>query len=1381
MAYITNIEARVAGIFVDTGGSAPGRWSCIMDDGSRIYAVVVSSADAVRVGGGSALTIPSGFTGVVLVKVDVTGAGVWASATTTSTSNVGGFASDGTHVYAAIGFPSTTVNLFDSDGVSRLTAARGDVVKMDTDGFWVLKSTVAFKDTVNFPVNSIDVGGGRVVVGTQTGGITSYATSTLAQEWLVTAPGRPGGMIVAVSDTGNVANINRGTTAGASRVRFDIRDGATGTVSFTNALTTSSRPNLIAGRSTLAFNGNTVALVAGIRASSFSATITFDTGYTYSPPVSEFGLVIAVFDTGTSSWVWSSELAIGNAAAADGVGGAVGSVVDGKVRAMWQKQTATDIFFQQFDAVTGSIEWTASASTLERLAASATDYFSHSFNVDDTGSGWFALPAITTYTSSDASTDSGLSSVNLGNINKDGLFGVTSIEGSEVVTDAPSNITTNTADLNGTLVSDGGNPPVTGGFEIATSPDPDDIEQTIDAGTIVVGSFTETATGLTPGEIYYVRAFATTDIGTNTGDWVEFEMLSFPPVVTTRNSTELTFFTANLSGSLISAGESQSGAEDGIIDIVGFVLSLDDEPELGDVGIINLVAVLEQEDGSFSAQATGLTPGTEYYWRAYGINTFEDIGYGNTKTFNTRATQGPSFVRITMPNANENNTSVGIADFETDPMETGTYVWEVSGQTEEPYTGGTSAVLIDGNSITAGTVAITGQDNGAQTAEVTFTPEPNWFGTVQFSIRVSNTFEFSNRRTANVTIVFIPDPPSAPSGTLPTLDEDTTATFDMTWTDPDDIPPGSLAATDGYALEVRSGPGLQFRTLTSQVPAVNLTNFTIRLLEYSDSSLKATLRVEPVANYNGPYGMQVRVRDEVDDVRLFGPTETFEGFVTSVPDVPTRPQPARMTTARKGQVVVTRFTTFDPDLEDTSWVFEVSERGADDWYSEIVIADVGTITVIDDDVSDRQANVRLVQIDGGATDLRYSFDLRVTDSSGLISPVQTVNGFITLPGATVFLQKVSRPSGAVIETLTPLREVLDLVVIDSIDGVGGATATVSTEELRRRASQLNVDIRELLDPGTVEIVVAIGTEVVFTGPIGDVEWSATGQTVEIGAQGLLSYFEDRRIGTGTKNFVNEDIATIIATLVADTQAKSSGDLAIVDDTIPAASNLTVDFASTDRVLSAIRELSQADGGPEVWISPDRELQNAALRGSDKRATVRITAGMMEAATWKTRDEMIATVVTVIGGEDGLGGFFEGTAITSDTDALSRYGRKERVINRRSLTSNEECEDYASRQVNQQSRRIEDVRLRTVVTPDRPFSIRDVEIGDIITVDLRAPDIGQIIGAYRINNRELRLVSETADSYQLSLDLVNAPIEQDEVVKIRARQNPSIFERLAQQE
>jgi hypothetical protein len=1226
----------------------------------------------------------------------------------------------------------------------------------------------------------------------------------------------------------------------------------------------------------------------------------------------------------------------------------------------------------------------------------------------------------------------------------------------EVTTGTATEITKTTARLSGE-VTDDGDLTTTRGIAVATGPTFNQTFLTIFAEGFGVGTYDIEFSGLSASTTYHFRAFAINAAGTAFGDWVTFTTeAGSPPTAETGFASAVSYQRATLSGSVTEEGE-------GEVTERGIAVGPRPEPVPGQPDVINLAA--GSGLGSFNRTVTGLQPDTLYYFRAYGRNDEAGTGFGDDETFETLVAEPPTSLTLTMPEVDEDTVpSAGAAQFQTDPMETGTYTWQVSAQLEPPYTGATSAVLT-GQGVTAGTVSVVGQ--GA-TGSISFQPAANWFGTVSFSYRVSNGFAFSDWEQATVTVRPVADPPGPVVGEFPNLDEDTTAEFDLTWADVDDLPAGTLVASPNYFLQMRPTAGGPWRWLTEGSPTARLTNVVVRVLNYSNAELRGTFRVEPDANYYGPYGAQVRVAKKLeDDTYLFGPARNLAGVIASVPDTPTRPQPNRMPTAKIGQTVFGRFTTFDPDIEDTSWTFEIApattedippfvypaatggdetfeieesgktyrvhkftavgsanltvtsggeieylivaggggggsrsggggggagglltgtftpqsgpilvvvgaggaggttsgaqtgQKGSDsilgsivaagggggglrgggtaqaggdggsgggggqntgnsatvpggtatpagqgnnggsgfgpanaagggggatgaggnagtgtkgargdgltsafdgtsrlyaqggegaltssaadsggrgggneatpinragrpgaantggggggggsndntgaggsggsgivvvryvindpaletsDWGTSLVIPDVGTLTVVDDDPSDQETLVRLVQEPGGATDLRYSFALRVTDSSGLISPVQRVTGLITLPTATVFLQKVTRNSPAVVTPLTPLVEVFDLNVTDSIDGIGGADVTVSTDEVRRRAAQLGITAAELLEPGTVELVVAIGTQLVFVGPIGEIEWSATRDRITIDARGLLSYLEERRIGTGTTSFVGEDIADIMWMLVDDAQGQSFGDYAFTDNTTTAGTNLTVEFEPRTRILEALRSLSQADGGPDFWIDPERRLNTAAARGQDRRDIIRLTPAMMEAATWTNRDEQLATVVTVIGGEDGMGGFFQGTAVTTDSAALAKYGRRERLIEQRELTSDQQCEDYAARVVAEQARRSETIRLDIIVTPGRPFSIRDLEVGDIVTVDLRAPDLGQVIGAYRVVNRRLNLVSETADSYRVRLDLVPAPFINSALVKVKARHNASIVERLAQ--
>lgn len=82
-----------------------------------------------------------------------------------------------------------------------------------------------------------------------------------------------------------------------------------------------------------------------------------------------------------------------------------------------------------------------------------------------------------------------------------------SINPPTVTTAAISNITQTTADGGGNVTSDGGSPIIARGLCWSTSPNPTINDNTSNAsGT--TGAFTSQLTGLTPGTLYYVRAWA---------------------------------------------------------------------------------------------------------------------------------------------------------------------------------------------------------------------------------------------------------------------------------------------------------------------------------------------------------------------------------------------------------------------------------------------------------------------------------------------------------------------------------------------------------------------------------------------------------------------------------------------------------------------------------------------------------------------------------------------------------------------------------------------------------------------------------------------------------------------------------------------------------
>src|SRR5690606_30305362 len=125
-----------------------------------------------------------------------------------------------------------------------------------------------------------------------------------------------------------------------------------------------------------------------------------------------------------------------------------------------------------------------------------------------------------------------------------------------------------------------------------------------------LGAFTSRVEGLTPGTIYYARAYATSNLGaTAYGNQVVFVTalggsgFSLSPVTV----TNIRPFSASLSATLQGTG---------IVGMKGFCWGTSPMPTMEDNKFERGPAT-----GSFTAGLSGLTPDTKYYLRAYAITS----------------------------------------------------------------------------------------------------------------------------------------------------------------------------------------------------------------------------------------------------------------------------------------------------------------------------------------------------------------------------------------------------------------------------------------------------------------------------------------------------------------------------------------------------------------------------------------------------------------------------------------------------------------------------------------------------------------------------------------------------------------------------------------
>lgn len=139
------------------------------------------------------------------------------------------------------------------------------------------------------------------------------------------------------------------------------------------------------------------------------------------------------------------------------------------------------------------------------------------------------------------------------------------------------------------------------------------------------GDFSLSISGLVPGTSYYARAFATSASGTALGNEVSFQTLQLVvPSVTTDAPLNASRTSVRLGGDVLEWGGSPVLAR-------GVCWSTSPFPTLADSKVLAGADV-----GTFTADATGLTPGTTYYARAFATNA-QGTGYGQEVSFATTA------------------------------------------------------------------------------------------------------------------------------------------------------------------------------------------------------------------------------------------------------------------------------------------------------------------------------------------------------------------------------------------------------------------------------------------------------------------------------------------------------------------------------------------------------------------------------------------------------------------------------------------------------------------------------------------------------------------------------------------------------------------------
>ena len=222
-----------------------------------------------------------------------------------------------------------------------------------------------------------------------------------------------------------------------------------------------------------------------------------------------------------------------------------------------------------------------------------------------------------------------------------------------VTTDVVSSITGTTAASGGNVTSDGGSSVTARGVCWRTSTGPTIADGKTENGT-GTGAFTSIMTGLTQGTTYYMRAYATSSVGTGYGSERIFVTLDLP-IVSTTSVSEVTANSAKSGGSVTSDGGADVMARGGCWSTL-------ENPTIADGKTSDGTGT-----GTFVSSITDLNPGTTYHVRAYATNSVgtrygDDLIFTTVADKPTVATTAVSSVTHNSAQSGGNVTSNGGAD-----------------------------------------------------------------------------------------------------------------------------------------------------------------------------------------------------------------------------------------------------------------------------------------------------------------------------------------------------------------------------------------------------------------------------------------------------------------------------------------------------------------------------------------------------------------------------------------------------------------------------------------------------------------------------------------------------------------------------------------------
>lgn len=206
-----------------------------------------------------------------------------------------------------------------------------------------------------------------------------------------------------------------------------------------------------------------------------------------------------------------------------------------------------------------------------------------------------------------------------------------------VTTTPVSAILEGSAVSGGTITSTGGAVVLSRGVVWDTASSPTIALPTKITDSLSGANFQSQISGLSPGTLYYVRAFATNQAGTGYGAARSFRTATALPTVSTSAVAVITGTSAVTGGAVLSTGGATVSER-------GVVWSLSPGPTV----TLSTKTMDGSGPGSFTSMPDGLSPGRTYYLRAYATNS-KGTAYGQEILFSTPVMVPSLSTDVTVP------------------------------------------------------------------------------------------------------------------------------------------------------------------------------------------------------------------------------------------------------------------------------------------------------------------------------------------------------------------------------------------------------------------------------------------------------------------------------------------------------------------------------------------------------------------------------------------------------------------------------------------------------------------------------------------------------------------------------------------------------------